>query len=93
MADFGLARAFGIPVRSYSHEVSENLHYKMRLNNNSPISNNFLCKVVTLWYRAPDVLMGSRQYSTSIDVWSAGCIFAGKDDFRFRVFHSRQNSI
>ncbi|TPX77597.1 hypothetical protein CcCBS67573_g01119 [Chytriomyces confervae] len=52
LADFGLARAFGIPVRSYSHEV------------------------VTLWYRAPDVLMGSRQYSTSIDIWSAGCIMA-----------------
>lgn len=52
LGDFGLARAFGIPVRSYSHEV------------------------VTLWYRAPDVLMGSRHYSTSIDIWSAGCIFA-----------------
>ncbi|KAJ2960642.1 hypothetical protein NQZ79_g4008 [Umbelopsis isabellina] len=52
LGDFGLARAFGIPVRNYSHEV------------------------VTLWYRAPDVLMGSRQYSTSIDLWSAGCIFA-----------------
>ncbi|KAI8980431.1 protein serine/threonine kinase [Pilobolus umbonatus] len=52
LGDFGLARAYGIPVRSYSHEV------------------------VTLWYRAPDVLMGSRQYSTSIDLWSAGCIFA-----------------
>lgn len=52
LADFGLARAFGIPVRNYSHEV------------------------VTLWYRAPDVLMGSRQYATSIDLWSAGCIFA-----------------
>lgn len=36
LADFGLARAFGIPVRSYTHEV------------------------VTLWYRAPDVLLGSR---------------------------------
>ncbi|KAJ1997883.1 hypothetical protein H4R26_005663, partial [Coemansia thaxteri] len=32
--------------------------------------------VVTLWYRAPDVLMGSRQYDTSIDIWSIGCIFA-----------------
>jgi len=32
--------------------------------------------VVTLWYRAPDVLLGSRTYSTSIDVWSCGCIFA-----------------
>jgi len=52
LADFGLARAFGIPVRSYSHEV------------------------VTLWYRAPDVLLGSRKYSTPIDIWSAGCIFA-----------------
>jgi len=31
---------------------------------------------VTLWYRAPDVLLGSRTYSTSIDVWSCGCIFA-----------------
>jgi cyclin-dependent kinase len=52
LADFGLARAFGIPVRSYTHEV------------------------VTLWYRAPDVLMGSRKYSTPVDIWSIGCIFA-----------------
>ena len=52
LADFGLARAFGIPVRSYTHEV------------------------VTLWYRAPDVLMGSRRYSTPVDIWSIGCIFA-----------------
>ena len=44
-------RAFGIPVRSYTHEV------------------------VTLWYRAPDVLMGSRKYSTPVDLWSVGCIF------------------
>merc|ERR1712007_219924 len=51
LADFGLARAFGIPVRSYTHEV------------------------VTLWYRAPDVLMGSRKYSTPLDIWSVGCIF------------------
>jgi cyclin-dependent kinase len=33
-------------------------------------------QVVTLWYRAPDVLMGSRKYSTQVDVWSVGCIFA-----------------
>ncbi|KAI9726639.1 MAG: negative regulator of the PHO system [Chrysothrix sp. TS-e1954] len=52
LADFGLARAFGIPVNTFSNEV------------------------VTLWYRAPDVLLGSRQYNTSIDVWSAGCIMA-----------------
>ncbi|KAI0358951.1 Pkinase-domain-containing protein [Trametes cingulata] len=52
LGDFGLARAFGVPVNTFSNEV------------------------VTLWYRAPDVLMGSRTYSTSIDVWSCGCIFA-----------------
>jgi cyclin-dependent kinase len=52
LADFGLARAFGIPVRSFTHEV------------------------VTLWYRAPDVLLGSNRYSTPVDVWSIGCIFA-----------------
>jgi negative regulator of PHO system len=52
LADFGLARAFGIPVNTFSNEV------------------------VTLWYRAPDVLLGSRTYNTSIDLWSAGCIMA-----------------
>jgi serine/threonine protein kinase len=29
-----------------------------------------------LWYRAPEVLLGSRHYSTAIDMWSVGCIFA-----------------
>jgi serine/threonine protein kinase len=58
LADFGLARAFGIPLRSYTHEV------------------------VTLWYRAPEVkninkvLLGSKLYSTTVDIWSVGCIFA-----------------
>lgn len=50
IADFGLARGFGIPVTAYSHEV------------------------VTLWYRSPDVLLGSTFYTTSIDMWSVGCI-------------------
>ena len=31
--------------------------------------------VVTLWYRAPELLLGIKQYSTFIDVWSIGCIF------------------
>lgn len=74
LADFGLARAFGIPVNTFSNEV------------------------VTLWYRPPDVLLGSRTYNTSIDVWSIGCIvvemltgralFAGStnDDQLLRIF-------
>jgi len=52
LADFGLARGFGVPVRNYSHEV------------------------VTLWYRAPEVLLGSQNYSKPIDIWSIGCVFA-----------------
>ncbi|XP_014816049.1 PREDICTED: cyclin-dependent kinase 2, partial [Calidris pugnax] len=52
LADFGLARAFGVPVRTYTHEV------------------------VTLWYRAPEILLGCKYYSTAVDIWSLGCIFA-----------------
>jgi len=52
LADFGLARAFGIPVCVYTHEV------------------------VTLWYRAPEILLGSAKYSCPIDIWSVGTIIA-----------------
>lgn len=33
-------------------------------------------EIVTLWYRAPEVLLGSTHYSTPVDMWSVGCIFA-----------------
>ncbi|GMN38918.1 hypothetical protein TIFTF001_008131 [Ficus carica] len=33
-------------------------------------------EIVTLWYRAPEVLLGSTHYSTGDDMWSVGCIFA-----------------
>ncbi|XP_055387305.1 cyclin-dependent kinase 1 [Condylostylus longicornis] len=52
VADFGLGRSFGIPVRIYTHEI------------------------VTLWYRAPEILLGSQRYSCPVDIWSIGCIFA-----------------
>ena len=32
--------------------------------------------VVTLWYRAPELLLGTDKYGTGIDIWSLGCIFA-----------------
>lgn len=32
--------------------------------------------VVTLWYRSPELLLGEKEYSTMVDVWSVGCIFA-----------------
>lgn len=32
--------------------------------------------MVTLWYRAPELLLGSQYYSTPVDLWSVGCIFS-----------------
>ncbi|OJZ80309.1 hypothetical protein ASPFODRAFT_53394 [Aspergillus luchuensis CBS 106.47] len=75
LADFGLGRAFGIPVSTFSNEV------------------------VTLWYRPPDVLLGSHTHDTSIDIRSVGCImaemytgsalFAGttEEDQLLQIFH------
>lgn len=33
-------------------------------------------EVVTLWYRPPEIIMGQKIYTPSIDIWSIGCIFA-----------------
>ncbi|VAI86081.1 unnamed protein product [Triticum turgidum subsp. durum] len=33
-------------------------------------------EILTLWYRAPEVLLGATHYSTPVDMWSVGCIFA-----------------
>ena len=51
VADFGLARAFGIPIKTLTHEI------------------------LTLWYRAPEILLGQKEYSTPVDMWSIGLIF------------------
>jgi len=40
----------------------------------SPLKH-YTSKVVTLWYRAPELLLQTGKYSTPIDVWSIGCIF------------------
>lgn len=68
IADFGLSRAFSVPLRQYTHEVLISL-----LLRNLKL---FLLQVVTLWYRAPEILLGQLRYSTPVDIWSAGCIFA-----------------
>ena len=33
-------------------------------------------QIVTLWYRAPEVLLGATHYSLAVDMWSVACIFA-----------------
>ena len=38
---------------------------------------NFMTQyVATRWYRAPELMLSMVEYTTSIDVWSVGCIFA-----------------
>lgn len=41
-----------------------------------PIEEEYTNNVVTLWYRAPELLLGARRYSTELDCWSMGCVFA-----------------
>lgn len=36
----------------------------------------YTLQVVTLWYRAPELLLGVKYYSTPVDIWSIGCIQA-----------------
>ena len=50
LADFGIARAFTVPLRPYTHEV------------------------ITLWYRAPEILLGGSEYSVPVDIWSVGTV-------------------
>ncbi|MBA0799509.1 hypothetical protein Gohar_010021 [Gossypium harknessii] len=38
--------------------------------------NQLTSRVVTLWYRPPELLMGSTSYEVSVDLWSVGCVFA-----------------
>ena len=33
-------------------------------------------RVVTLWYRPPELLLGATSYGTAVDLWSTGCILA-----------------
>lgn len=33
-------------------------------------------QIVTLWYRAPEVLLGTTHYAPGVDIWSVACIFA-----------------
>ena len=33
-------------------------------------------RVVTLWYRPPELLLGATYYGTAVDLWSTGCILA-----------------
>ncbi len=45
---------------------------RLAVGNNQDLTN----RVVTLWYRAPELLLGETRYGGAIDMWSVGCLFA-----------------
>ena len=47
-----------------------------RSYNSNETSHKYTNPVVTLWYRAPELLLGLREYGFAIDMWSIGCVFA-----------------
>jgi len=62
LADFGLARSIEPPLLDKLHDRGN--------------SQEFTNKVITLWYRPPELLLGATKYGTAVDIWSAGCILA-----------------
>lgn len=74
IADFGLARIYSFNV-ALTPGVSEALaDAPARRPRESPDDSRCV-QVVTLWYRAPEVLLNS-VYMFSVDMWSVGCVFA-----------------
>eukprot|EP00477_Mikrocytos_mackini_P001698 GAHX01001836.1.p1 GENE.GAHX01001836.1~~GAHX01001836.1.p1 ORF type:complete len:412 (-),score=80.16 GAHX01001836.1:152-1387(-) len=59
-----------------------NLKFKVKIcdlgmsHNLSIVKRNLETKVCTLWYRAPEALLGDTDYDAKFDVWSLGCIIA-----------------
>mmetsp|Transcript_14799 Transcript_14799/g.41237 ORF Transcript_14799/g.41237 Transcript_14799/m.41237 type:complete len:1181 (+) Transcript_14799:176-3718(+) len=62
LADFGLARSIEPPLLDKLHERGN--------------TQEFTNKVITLWYRPPELLLGATRYGPAVDIWSAGCILA-----------------
>lgn len=53
----------------FGHSGAETL-YELSLF--FPLSRPYTNKVITLWYRPPELLLGEERYSPAIDVWSCG---------------------
>ncbi|PKA66748.1 putative serine/threonine-protein kinase [Apostasia shenzhenica] len=43
---------------------------------NSQSKQSLTSRVVTLWYRPPELLLGATEYGVAVDLWGAGCILA-----------------
>lgn len=41
-----------------------------------PNAKEFTHEVITRWYRPPEILLGEKEYTNAVDIWSTACIFA-----------------
>jgi len=62
------------PVSGFWCRCSNVAHIYAPLTHSS--SGSFHPQVVTLWYRAPELLLGQNEYGASVDLWSTGCILS-----------------
>lgn len=79
VADFGLARKFSRAPPSaavYPSSGESQPERKPFSSKTEEARPALTATVVTLWYRAPELLAGAAAYDCAIDVWAAGCIFA-----------------
>mmetsp|Transcript_116188 Transcript_116188/g.369734 ORF Transcript_116188/g.369734 Transcript_116188/m.369734 type:complete len:456 (+) Transcript_116188:124-1491(+) len=68
ICDFGLSRAIGGEIAQQRAELSG---AKAQLHR-----RHLTGHVVTRWYRAPELILLQENYTTAIDIWSVGCIYA-----------------
>ena len=47
---------------------------KINLDSNTELSQGYTNRVITLWYRPPELLLGTTQYTTEVDMWGCGCL-------------------
>ncbi|SCV06217.1 LANO_0H24674g1_1 [Lachancea nothofagi CBS 11611] len=63
IADFGLARNYyGAPPN-------------LRFPGGAGVDAKYTSVVVTRWYRAPELVLGDKYYTTAVDMWGVGCVF------------------
>ncbi|SCU77471.1 LADA_0A00628g1_1 [Lachancea dasiensis] len=63
IADFGLARGY--------YGAPPNLKYP----GGAGVEAKYTSVVVTRWYRAPELVLGDKFYTTAVDMWGVGCVF------------------
>ena len=77
------------PTRAQTHthtnqqtQKHPHKHAHKHTQTQTPTHTHNAIKVVTLWYRAPEILLGAKTYSTPVDIWSIGCIFVEMTNHR-----------